>query len=152
LQEFVNRLMGVGAMKPFKAMLLSFALAGASLSAAAPALADTTTVDPTQVSTLVSDIEAAINALPAGSSVTAIETAINGAIAKDGFSGAVAASALQVVQTSEASGSNASVAVASLETSIGNGTGAPQAGGQGGGSPIGGPASGSSSGSGYTGK
>ena len=135
-------------MRPFKAVLLSFALISAPLTAAAPAWADTAPVDPTQVSTLVSDIEAAINALPAGSSVSAIEAAINGAIARDGFSAAVTASALQVVQTAEASGSNASIAVASLETSTGGGS-APQAGGQGGGSPIGGPTSGSSGGSGY---
>ncbi len=135
-------------MKPLKTIFLSLALTAATLGASAPAFADVATVDPTQVSTLVGDIEAAINALPPGSSVTAVEAAINGAIAKDGFSTSVTAAALQVVQTAEAAGSNASIAVASLETANG-GNGIPQSGGQGGGSPIGGPASGSSSGSGY---
>jgi len=134
-----------------KAAILSLALFTASLGAGA-AMADTTTVDATQVSTLVSDIEAAVNALPAGSSVGAIEAAINGAIAKDGFSAAVTGAALQVVQTAEASGSNASIAVASLETANSTGSGVPQGGGVSGGSPIGGLVSGSSGGSGYTGK
>lgn len=132
-------------MKPMKSFVLSLALA-ATLGGSAPAFADTSTVDPTQVSTLVSDIEAAINALPAGASVVTIEAAINGAIAKDGFSAAVTAAALQVVQTAEAAGSNASIAVASLSGSDQN---IPGSGGQGGGAPIGGLASGSSSGSGY---
>ena len=133
-------------MKPLKAAFLSVALMTSSLGGAA--MADTTT-DPTQVSTLVGDIETAINALPAGSSVTSIEAAINGAIGKDGFSTAVTSAALQVVQTAEASGSNASIAVATIETADAGGNGAPQAGGVGGGAPIGSPTSGSSSGSGY---
>jgi hypothetical protein len=136
-------------MKPLKAVFLSLALATTMGAAVAPAMADTAPVDPTQVTTLVNDIETAINALPAGSSPATIEAAINGAIAKDGFSSAVTAAALQVVQTAEASGSNASIAVASLETATSGGS--PQAGGQGGGAPIGGPTSGSSGGSGYVG-
>ena len=133
-------------MKPLKAAFLSVALMTSSLSGVA--MADTTT-DPAQVSTLVSDIETAINGLPAGSSVTAIESAINGAIGKDGFSAAVTEAALQVVQTAEASGSNASIAVATLETANGGAGGTLQAGGVGGGAPIGSPTSGSSSVSGY---
>ena len=136
-------------MKPLKTVFLSLALTAATLGASTSAFADTATVDPTQVSTLVGDIEAAINALPAGSSVTSIEAAINGAIAKDGFSTSVTSAALQVVQTAETAGSNASIAVASLETANGGGNGIPQSGGQGGGAPIGGPVAGSSSGSGY---
>ena len=117
-------------MKPLKAAFLSVALMTSSLSGVA--MADTT-ADPTQVSTLVTDIE----------------TAINGAIGKDGFSAAVTEAALQVVQTAEASGSNASIAVATLETANGGAGGTPQAGGVGGGAPIGAPTSGSGSGSGY---
>ena len=132
-------------MKPMKSLVLVLALTAAALGASAPAFADTA-VDPTQVSALVSDIEAAINGLPAGSSVGTIEAAINGAIAKDGFSASVTAAALQVVQTAEAAGSNASIAVASLS---GGDQNVPGSGGQGGGAPIGGLASGSSSGSGY---
>ncbi len=131
-------------MKPLKVAFLSIALMTSSLGGVA--MADTA-VDPTQVSALANDIESAINALPAGSSVGTIEAAINGAIAKDGFSAAVNAAALSVVQTAEASNSNASVAVASLETA--NSSGSPQAGGVGGGAPIGSLTSGSSSGSGY---
>jgi hypothetical protein len=136
-------------MKPLKTVFISLALTVATMSVSASAFADTASVDATQVSTLVGDIETAVNALPAGSSVTAIEAAINGAITKDGFSSDVTAAALKVVQTAEASGSNASVAVASLETANGNGGNGIQAGGQGGGSPIGSPIAGSSSGSGY---
>jgi hypothetical protein len=140
-------MMGVGVMTPLKTVFISLALTAATMGASASAFADTATADPTQVSTLVGDIETAINALPAGSSVLTIEGAINGAIAKDGFSANVTAAALQVVETSEASGSNASVAVASLEPATGGSN--IQAGGQGGGSPIGSPVAGSSSGSGY---
>jgi hypothetical protein len=136
-------------MMPLKTVMFSLALSVATMGAAASAFADTATADPTQVSALVGDIEAAINALPPGSSVTAIEAAINGAITKDGYSSDVTAAALRVVQTAEAAGSNASVAVASLETATGGPGGGIQAGGQGGGSPIGGPVAGSSSGSGY---
>ena len=137
-------------MKRLKLVLLSLALTtGVVVGAGSSAMADTATVDPTQVQTLVSDIEAAINALPAGSSVGSIEAAINGAIGKDGFSAAVTAAALQVVQTAEASGSNASIAVATLETATG--APIPGSGGVGGGAPIGSLVSGSSGGSGYVG-
>ena len=113
-------------------------------------MADTTTVDPTQVSTLVNDIEAAIGASQTCLSVPAIEAAINGAIAKDGYSTAVVSTALKVVQTRNARSDcpSVSVAVASLETANSGGTIAA-AGGTGGGSPIGGLVSGSSGGSGY---
>jgi hypothetical protein len=137
-------------MKPLRAAFLSLALLTTSLGATYPAMADTPAVDPSQVSTLVTDIENAINALPPGSSVAAIEAAVNGAIAKDGFSKAVVAAALQVVQTAEASGSNASLAVASLASAVAGGS-VPGSGGVGGGSPIGGLSSGSSGGSGYVG-
>jgi len=137
-------------MRSLKVTCVTLALLATSLSLAAPAVADTAPVDTSQVSTLASDIEAAINALPPGSAVAVIEAAINGAIAKDGFSSAVTAAALQVVQTAEASGSNASVAVASLESVVA-GNSIPQSGGVGGGAPIGGLASGSSGGSGYVG-
>jgi len=137
-------------MTPLKAGFLSLALLTASLCAGAPAMADTTTVDPAQVSTLVSDIEAAINTPATCSSVPSVEAAINGVIAKDGFSPAVVSTALKVVQTAVAGNGCASVgvAVASLETASSGGTVA-QGGGVGGGSPIGGLASGSSGGSGY---
>lgn len=116
---------------------------------AAPAMADEASVSAVQA-TLVSDIEVAINTLPPGSSAGAIEAAINATIAKTGFSASVVSAALKVVQTAEASGSNASVAVASLESAV-SGSSIPQGGGVGGGSPIGGLVSGSSGGSGYVG-
>jgi len=134
-------------MKPLKAAFLSLALTTTMGVMAVPAMADTSAIDPTQVTKLVSDIEAAINALPAGSSVLTIEGAINTAIGLDGFSADVNGAALKVVETAEASGSNASVAVASLESGSGNGS--PQAGGVGGGSPIGALVTGSSGSSGY---
>jgi hypothetical protein len=135
-------------MRPLKAALFLVAWGSASLMAA-PAMADEASVSAVQA-TLVSDIEVAINTLPPGSSAGAIEAAINATIAKTGFSASVVSAALKVVQTAEASGSNASVAVASLESAV-SGSSIPQGGGVGGGSPIGGLVSGSSGGSGYVG-
>jgi len=83
-------------MKPLKAAFLSLALTTTMGVMAVPAMADTSAIDPTQVTKLVSDIEAAINALPAGSSVLTIEGAINTAIGLDGFSADVNGAALKV--------------------------------------------------------
>jgi len=134
-------------MTSLKAILLTCALSAASAGAVAmPAMADTATADPTQVTTLVTNIEGAINGLPAGSTVSAIEAAINGQIATGGFSTSVVQAALVLVEKDEAGGSNAALAVATLESN-GGGTTIPGAGGQGGASPIGSPVVGSSGGS-----
>jgi hypothetical protein len=139
-------------MRPLKAAFFSVALLASAMSLGAPAMADTAAVDPAQVSTLVNDIDTAINASSSCSSVSATEAAINAAIAKDGFSTAVVSTALRVVQSTAARNSCPSVgiAVASLETAVSGGTIA-QGGGVSGGSPIGGLVSGSSGGSGYVG-
>jgi len=148
-------------MTSLKTILLSLALTTASMGVTAmPAMAataarpgaarvDTAAQVAAQAATLEADIKAAINDLPAGSTVATIEAAINTAIGNDGFSATVVSAALRDVQTAYPSGSNAGLAVATLDTPSGDGS-TPLAGlssGQSGGSPIGSLVVGSSGGS-----